>query len=468
MIAHKWGPLMMRLAGGAVMGSLLVIMACGQSNTYAPPPLPQVTVTKPVHQLVADYLEFTGNTQAINTVQLKARVQGFLEKVFFKDGDVVKKGQLLFLIQPNTYEASLAQATAQILQQKANYDHAVIETNRYTKLVQQKAAAQTDLDNWRYQRDAYLAAMKAAQAARDLAKLNLDYTRVVAPFTGRIDRRLVDPGNLVGAGEFTLLAEINQIDPIYAYFTINETDLLKIMHQPAETRKAGEKLRTLHLGLANEADYPHKGYFDFAAITVTPTTGTQQLRGIFPNPDFKILPGLFARIRAPIEGSRKETVLVPDVAVGYDQQGPYVLVVADQNIVQRQGVKIGAKVGDLRAIEEGLQGDESVVVSGMLRAIPGRPVNPVMENLGGGPAESQGKAPGETPSAAPAAAPAGSQAAPQGETPAGTATTPAEPPESAAAAPQAEAPAATQAAPANNPAPGTPAPQGKKKKKSAP
>ena len=150
MIAHKWGPLMMRrLAGGAVMVSLLVIMACGQSNTYAPPPLPQVTVAKPVHQLVADYLEFTGNTQAINTVQLKARVQGFLEKVFFKDGDVVKKGQLLFLIQPNTYEASLAQASAQILQQKANYDHAVIETNRYTKLVQQKAAAQTDLDNWR-------------------------------------------------------------------------------------------------------------------------------------------------------------------------------------------------------------------------------------------------------------------------------------------------------------------------------
>ena len=251
------------------------------------------------------------------------------------------------------------------------------------------------------------------------------------------------------------------------YFTISETELLKVMHQPAETRKAGEKLRTLYLGLANEADYPHKGYFDFAAITVTPTTGTQQLRGIFPNPDFKILPGLFARIKAPVEGSRKETLLVPDVAVGYDQQGPYVLVVGDNNIVQRQGVKIGAKVGNLRALDEGLQGDESVVVSGMLRAIPGRPVTPVMENPGGAPAESQGKAPGATPTPAPAATPAGSQAAPQGGKPTGNAATTAEPPQSAAAAPRAEAPGASQAAPAGNPAPGSPAPQGMQKTKSA-
>ena len=140
-------------------------MACGDRNVYAPPPPPQVTVVQPVRQEVTDYLEFTGNTQAINTVQLRARVQGFLEKVFFKDGDMVKKGQLLFLIQQNTYQDQLAQAEAQVLQQKANYDHAVIETARYTKLVQQKAAAQTDLDNWRFQRDAYRAAMLNAEAA---------------------------------------------------------------------------------------------------------------------------------------------------------------------------------------------------------------------------------------------------------------------------------------------------------------
>ena len=369
-----------------MLSGMLLVMACGEGNVYAPPPPPQVTVAQPVRQPVADYLEFTGNTQAINTVQLRARVQGFLEKVFFKDGDVVKKGQLLFLIQPNTYQAQLEQAEAQILQQKANYDHAVIETARYTKLVQQKAAAQTDLDNWRFQRDAYKAAMLAAQAARDLAKLNLEYTRVVAPFDGRIDRRLKDAGNLVGAGEFTLLAEINQIDPIYVYFTINETELLKIMHQPVETPEAGEKLRTLYLGLANETGHPHQGYFDFAAITVNPSTGTQQLRGVFPNPDFKILPGLFARIKAPVVGSKKETLLVPDVAIGYDQQGPYVLVVDEKNVVQRKGVKIGAKVEDRRVIEEGLSGDEAVIVNGLLRAIPGRPVTLVKETQGGTPA----------------------------------------------------------------------------------
>ena len=140
-------------------------MACGERNVYAPPPPPQVTVSQPLRQAVVDYLEFTGNTQAINTVQLRARVQGYLEKVFFKDGDMVKKGQLLFLIQQNTYQDQLKQAEAQILQQKANWSMPVIETARYTKLVQQKAAAQTDLDNWRFQRDAFQAAMMAAEAA---------------------------------------------------------------------------------------------------------------------------------------------------------------------------------------------------------------------------------------------------------------------------------------------------------------
>jgi RND family efflux transporter MFP subunit len=396
MAGKHQGPSMTgKRAAWALLGILLLIMACGESNVYAPPPPPQVNVSRPVRQEVADYLEFTGNTQAVNTVQLRARVQGFLEKVFFKDGDVVKKGQLLFLIQPNTYQAQLEQAEAQILQQKANYDHAVIETARYTKLVQQKAAAQTDLDNWRFQRDAYKAAMLAAQAARDLARLNLEYTRVVAPFDGRIDRRLKDPGNLVGAGEFTLLAEINQIDPIYVYFTINERELLRIMHQPVENPEGGEKLRTLYLGLANETGHPHQGYFDFAAITVNPTTGTQQLRGVFPNPDFKILPGLFARIKARLVGSKKETLLVPDVAIGYDQQGPYVLVADEKNVVERRGVKIGAKVEDLRVVDEGLTGDEWVITSGMLRALPGRPVTPIKEAQAGTKAGSSPPAPGK-------------------------------------------------------------------------
>ncbi len=371
---------MWKLAVWAMLGGVLVTLACGERNVYAPPPPPQVTVSQPVRQPVTDYLEFTGNTQAINTVQLRARVQGYLEKVFFQDGDQVKKDQMLFLIQQNTYEAKLKQAEAQVLQQKASHDYAGIQVARYTKLVQQKAAAQSDLDNWRFQRDSSQAAIVAAEANRDLAKLDLGYTKVTAPFDGRIDRRLKDPGNLVGAGEFTLLAEVNQIDPIYVYFTINESDLLRAMGKTGRATVQSQRIKVpLFLGLANEEGYPRQGYLDFSAISVTPTTGTLQLRGIFPNQDFKILPGLFARVRAPIEGQEKTALLVPEVAIGYDQLGSYVLVVDDQNVVQRRSVKIGVQKENLRVITEGLQGDERVITNGLLRAIPGRPVTPTKE-----------------------------------------------------------------------------------------
>jgi RND family efflux transporter MFP subunit len=361
---------------GVLLGGLMLIAGCGQGNVYAPPPPPQVTVAHPVRQMVVDYLDYTGNTQAINTVQLQARVQGFLEKVYFKDGDMVKKDQLLFLIQQNTYQAQLGQAEAQVLQQKANYEHAVIETDRYTKLVKQKAAAQTDLDNWRFQRDAYKAGMLAAQAARDLAKLNLDYTRVVAPFDGRIDRRLKDPGNLVGAGEFTPLAEINQIDPIYVYFTVSELDLLRLMStsQDLLARVNAQKF-PVAIGLADEKGFPHEGSLDFAAISLDANTGTLLLRGIFPNPDHQLIPGLFARVRIPLS-QKRTSILVPQVALGYDQQGPYVLVVNDKNVVERRPVKTGAPVGNLRVVEEGLTGDEWVITTNLIRAIPGRPVKP--------------------------------------------------------------------------------------------
>ncbi len=221
----------------------LVIPGCGERNVYAPPPPPKVTVSQPVLRPVVDHLEFTGNTQAINTVELRARVQGYLEKVYFKDGDMVKKGQRLFLIQQDTYQAQLKQAEAQMLQQKANLEHATLETARYTKLVQKQAASQTDLDNWRFQRDAFQAAVLAAEANRDLAKLNLDYTMVNAPFDGRIGRRLVDPGNLVGAGEFTSLAQVNQIDPLYVYFTISERDLLRVVGETGISAAEAEKIK---------------------------------------------------------------------------------------------------------------------------------------------------------------------------------------------------------------------------------
>ncbi len=358
--------------------AFLVIPGCGERNVYAPPPPPNVTVSQPELRTVADYMEFTGNTQAINTVELRARVQGYLEKVYFKDGDVVKKGQRLFLIQQDTYQAQLKQAEAQILQQKANLEHATLETARYTKLVQKEAASQTDLDNWRFQRDAFQAAVMAAEANRDLAKLNLDYTTVTSPFDGRIGRRLVDPGNLVGAGEFTSLAQVNQIDPLYVYFTINERDLPGFMGETRITAASAEKKKIpLSLGLANEAGYPHEGHLDFAAISLSSTTGTLELRGIFPNPDGKILPGLFARVRANIAGSEKPSLVIPEVAIGYDQLGAYVLVVRSDNLVERRSVKPGARLDSLRVVREGLTGEDWVVVNGQMQAVPGRPATPV-------------------------------------------------------------------------------------------
>jgi RND family efflux transporter MFP subunit len=360
----------------------MVIGACGEGNVYAPPPPPRVTVAQPSRQTMVDYLTFTGNTQAIKTVQLKARVQGFLEKIYFKDGDIVKKDQMLFLIQQNTYQDQLQQAEAQILQQKANYDHAVVETARFTRLVQQKAAAQLDLDNWKFQRDAFRAGMLAAQAAQKLAQLNLDYTQVRAPFDGRIDRHLVDEGNLVGAGEFTLLASVNQIDPLYVYFPMNERDLLRVTGETGLSPAQAQNLKIpLSLGLADETRYSHKGYFDFASISLAPTTGTLLLRGIFPNPDGKILPGSFARVRVPIVGTEKNALVVPEVALGYDQLGPYVLFVDEHNLVQHRSVKLGPRVNGGRGIQEGLTGDEWLIIQGRLRAFPGKQVTPIRKPL---------------------------------------------------------------------------------------
>ena len=355
---------------------------CEDKNTYAPPPPPQVTVSQPLRQQVSEYLEFTGNTQALNSVQLVARVQGYLEKVFFHDGDSVKKGQPLFLIQQDTYLARLKQAKAQVLQQQASLNHAQTELDRFGGLVRQHAAAQTDVDNWRFERDNARAAVVAAEANRDLAKLDLDYTKVVAPFDGRIDRRLKDPGNLVGAGEFTPLAQINQIDPIYVYFTINETELLRVIKQTNVGPGEAEQMKIpASLALSDEKGYPHQGYLDFTAISITPTTGTLLLRASYPNADGTILPGLFARVRLLVVNSEKMALVVPEAAIGYDQLGSYLLVVDDNNVVERRPVKLGIQADDGRVIEEGLGAQDWVIVTGLLRAIPGNTVKPIRKPL---------------------------------------------------------------------------------------
>jgi RND family efflux transporter MFP subunit len=331
-----------------------------------------VTIAHPLERRVSDRLELTGNTQAVRTVQLRARVAGYLEKVLFQDGQFVKKDQLLFLLQQNTYQDALKQTEAAISLQTAQLEYASAQFARYSELLSRKAAAQSDVDNWRYQRDSARANLENARAGRDLALLNLGYTEVRAPFDGRIDRRLVDPGNLVGASENTVLASVNQTNPIYVYFTISDSDLARLMGEAHW--KPGIGHAPVSMGVLNENGYPHEGVLDFASISLTSTTGTLQMRGVFQNPDGRIMPGLYARLRVPL--AEKNVVLVPQESLSYDQQGVFSLVVNAQNTVERRGVKIGFLVGHMRVVEEGLTPKDWIVTAGIQKAVPRHQVTP--------------------------------------------------------------------------------------------
>lgn len=356
-----------------------ILNGCDSGNSYKAPPPPTVTVSHPVRDQIVDSLEFTGNTQAFYTVQLRARVDGYLEKVLFREGDIVEEGKTLFIIQQASYIAKVKEAEANLLASKAKLAHSETEFKRYTGLMKEDAAAQTDVDRWHYERDSDRAAVMGNEAQLDIAKLNLSYTTVKAPFKGRVSRRYSDPGNVVGHGEETVLAEINKIDPMYVYFTINERDLLRVraIHaQKSSTPVGAAQPIPVQVGLANEEGYPHAALLDYTDIQVDTATGTMQLRATLPNPGATVLPGLFVRIRAE-QPSEREGLLVPEDAVSFDQLGAYLLVVDAEGVVSRRGVVLGPVNNKQFVIEEGLVENDWVIVNGLLRAIPGKKVTPV-------------------------------------------------------------------------------------------
>ena len=363
---------------------LLCLAGCKGKEPQAPPPPPKVSVVQPLERKVTYYLELPGNTQAVNTVQLVARVPGYLDRVFFHDGQMVKKGQPLFLIEQDGYLDLLRQAQGQVLMQESQLRYAQSQFARFSNLLPEKAAAQSDVDNWRYQRDSAEANLKTAQANEATARLNLGYTRVCAPFDGRIDRRLQDPGNLVGsAPSNSTLAQISQTNPIYLYFNVSDSDLARLTKRSWTPATGNAGSWPVSAGLTGEDGYPHRGHLDFASISVSAATGTLLVRGIFPNPAGRILPGLYARVRVPVE--TKDTLLVPATAVGSDQQGSFLLVVNRQDVVERRDVKTGPLEGDLLVIEKGVTAAERIVASALLKARPGSRVAPEQERPGAKP-----------------------------------------------------------------------------------
>lgn len=373
-------------AMAVLIATLVSTAGCDQKeNKFVPPPPPPVTVTHPTVQPVTDYIYLTGNTQAVDQVQLDARVEGFLTSIHFKDGDYVKKGDLLFLIEQDVYKSKMQQAEGQLAAAQAQLLRAGQEYDRQVSLLKQNATAKSEVEKWKAERDAAEANIVEAKASLELARINLGYTRVVAPFDGRMDRHLVTPGNLVGAGKPTALAVITRIDPIYAYFTLNERDLVRL----AKTgRKNGQKnyqeaVATVFAGIEGVDGYPFEGRLDFVSTGLDPGTGTILLRAVYPNPRRatgvpNLVPGMFVRLRIPVD-IREKALLVAERALGVDQGGRYLLVVNDKDVVEQRPVKVGANVNGMRVIEEGLKADEWVVVSGIQRARPGAKVTPVKE-----------------------------------------------------------------------------------------
>ncbi|MCP3402490.1 efflux RND transporter periplasmic adaptor subunit [Bradyrhizobium sp. CCGB20] len=371
---------------GRVLTAAVVVVAlagCEDKNTFVAPPPPKVDVATPVERAVTRYVEATGNTAPIKSVDLVARVQGFLQSIDYQDGSFVKQGTQLFLIEPETYKLKLEQAKAAEVGAQATLKQAEADFRRQTDLVQRQVVSQSTLDTSTSTRDNAQASLQQAQVNTRLAEVNYGYTNVTAPFDGIVSAHLVSVGELVGFSSPTQLATIVALDPIWVNFTVNEQDVLRIRAEAARRGLTVADLKQLpiHVGLQTETGYPHEGHLDYVSPTLNSSTGTLAVRGVVPNDKRVLLPGYFVRVRVPFD-QEKNALLVPDTALGSDQGGRYLLVVNSDNVVEQRKVQIGPVDNGLRVIESGLKPDDRVVIAGLLRVIPGQKIDPQLTKIG--------------------------------------------------------------------------------------
>jgi multidrug efflux system membrane fusion protein len=360
------------------------LAGCKPENKFQPPPPPEISVALPLQQNVTPYEELTGNTVAFATVDLVARVEGFLISQNYVDGSVMKKGDTLFVIEQTMYKAQVKEAEAQLDGAKAQLLNAEAEFTRQETLLRQNVTAQNTYDQAKAKRDSARASVENNEGNLTVAQTNLGYTTVQAPFDGIVSKHLVSVGELVGNGKATKLATIVQLDPIYVEFNVSEQDVLKIRQNLANRRLTVEELGKipLDIGLMNEEGYPHTGVMNYVSPELDAQTGTILVRGLFKNPDRALIPGFFTRIRVPLGLGSTSVLLIPNRVIAEDQAGKYALVVNKDNVVEQKRIKTGQLlVGGLRVITEGLAADDRVVLTTNGQAVPGGKVVPKQETI---------------------------------------------------------------------------------------
>lgn len=349
-----------------------------QAAAGAPPP---VSVARPLVREIVEQDEFTGRFEAVRAAEIRARVGGFLESIHFRDGAIVREGDLLFVIDRRPYQAALAQAEAALEAARARTDLARLELDRAERLRTTGAAPERQLDERRQQMQSVVAEMAGLRAVVDRTRLDMEFTEIRSPIAGRISRRLVTEGNLVNANE-TLLTTIMSLDPIHFYFDIDERSYLAYSRMALEgTRQSGRDTRhDVRVALADEREYRHRGLLDFMDNRMDPGSGTMRGRALIDNPEQLLLPGLFGRILIPGSAPYR-AVLIPDEAIASDQDRRFVYVVAADGSVAPRNVRSGPRQDGYRVVRQGLDGSETIVVAGIQRVRPGARVTPQMTEL---------------------------------------------------------------------------------------